>query len=152
MQINDLLRRVLETKAISATNAAELIGKVQMPNSDYVPPKDGIWVNFCYKLGGSKQLELGGEKAMERTVGLIQFDVLAPEKSGTGEISRVCDTLRLHFNRKEWLVAPVGKVRMDVASVKTPFGNGAVNGWYRWIVDATFSYDYSDPDALPFNA
>lgn len=152
MNTNDLLRRVLQNKAITATNAAGLTGKLELPNSDYVPPKDDLWVHFFYKLGGSKQMELGGTKAMERTVGLIQFDLMAPEKSGDGAAVRAADIIRTHFNRKQWLVPPVGQVRMDVASVKTPFGTGAVNGWYRYIVDATFCYDYSDPDALPFDA
>lgn len=148
----DLLRRVLEGKAVAAGNAAGLAGALQLPNADFTAPKAAPWASFWFKTGGSRQMELGGPKAFERTVGLIQFDVMVPEKTGSGAVSRYADALRLRFDRKQWLVPPIGNVRMDVASVKTPFGTTAQNGWYRYIVDATFCYDYSDPDALPFDA
>jgi hypothetical protein len=152
MSVTDQLRRILEGKAIAAANAAGLAGKLKLPNNDFTPPKAEPWSNFWFKTGGSKQMELGGAQAFERTVGLIQFDVVVPEKSGDGEIARIADMLRSRFNRKQWLVPPYGVVKMDVASVKTPFGTEAQGGWYRYCVDATFNYDYRDPDALPFDA
>lgn len=152
MDPTDQLRRILEAKAIAAANAAGLAGKLKLPNGDWTPPRAEAWANFWFKTGGSKQMELGGATAGERTVGLIQFDVLVPEKTGDGAISRIANTLRTRFNRKQWLVPPYGVVKMDVASVKTPFGTDAKDGWYRYCVDATFNYDYRDPDALPFDA
>lgn len=152
MNPTDQLRRILVAKAIAAANAAGLEGKLKTPNNDFTPPKADAWANFWFKTGGSKQMELGGPMAFERTVGLVQFDVLVPEKSGDGQIARISDMLRARFNRKQWLIPPDGVVKMDVASVKTPFGTDAKDGWYRYCVDATFNYDYRDPNALPFDA
>jgi hypothetical protein len=152
MNPTDELRRVLESKAVAAANAMGLAGKLDIGNSDFTPPQRDVWASFWFKTGGTKQIELGANGSMERTVGLVQFDVLAPEHTGSGDIARLSDGLRRYFNRKLWPVAPNGNVRLDVASVKTPFGTQARGGWFRYIVDVTFNYDYRDPDAQPFNA
>lgn len=146
----DSLRRVLTTKALSAANAAGLAGRIEMPNAEFKKPGNKeMYASFWYKTGGSRQAELGGRSGFELTVGIYQFDILIPEKTGDGPGLRAADYIRARFNRREWLVEPDGYLKMLVSNVKTPF-DGAQNGYWRVIVDGTFHYYYRDPDADDF--
>jgi hypothetical protein len=145
----DQLRKVLNSKAVAAANEAGI--QVQLPNEAFDPPKRTIYGSFWFKTGGSKQIELGGGKSQELTVGIFQFDLLAPEKTSDGPATQLADMIRRRFNRKEWLVAPNGYVKLLVANVKTPF-QGAVDGFYRCCVDGTFHFYHRDPNPLAFDA
>jgi hypothetical protein len=115
----------------------------------FTPPVADTYATFWYKTGGSKQAELGGNTSLELTVGIFQFDVLAPENGGDGPAIQVGDVIRKAFNRKEWLCPPDGYVKTLVANVKTPFAKPQ-GGFYRVIVDGVFYFYHRDPLAQDF--
>lgn len=141
------LRRVLESKAVAAATAAGI--PIQLGNEEFDHQKKLIYSEFWYKTGGTRQAELGSNKSEEMTVGIYEFNILAPENKGSGPALDIADRLRPFFNRKEWLVEPYGYVKMLVANVKTPF-SGAQNGFYRVCVEGTFHFYHRDPNAPHF--
>ena len=145
----DALRRTLNSKAVSAGNAAGLAGKLALPNETFTPPKGEVYGEFWFKTGGTKQVELGGNKSMEMTVGIFQFDIMAPENRGDGPATKIAELIRARFNRRQWVVDPVGYVNLLTANVKTPFAKPQ-NGFYRVIVDGTFHFFHKDPNAGDF--
>lgn len=147
----DGLRRVLNSKAVAAANAAGLEGRLQLPNEEFTPPKGQVYAEFWFKTGGTRQAELGSNKSEEMTVGIYEFNILAPENQGDGPALKIGDLLRPYFNRKEWLVPPYGYVKLLTANVKTPF-SGAQNGYYRVCLDGAFHFYHRDPNAPDFRS
>jgi hypothetical protein len=149
MDDSDALRAVLcqKAEAICVDQAIP----VELPNEQFTPDAAQTYASFWYRVGGSKQAELGGNTGYEMTVGLLQFDLLVPEYQPLGPPSRIADAIKRAFNRKEWIVPPEGYVKTLVASVKTPF-HKPQNGWYRFIIDATFHYYHRDPTAPDFRS
>lgn len=152
MDEDNALRRVLNSKAVAAANAAELgADKLELPNEQFTAPKDQIYASFWFRTGGSKQCELGANTGLEMTVGIFQFDILAPENGGDGPAISLGNALKKQFSRKEWLVDPDGYVKTLVANVKTPFQKPQ-NGFYRVCVDGVFHFYHSDPNAADFRS
>lgn len=141
------LRRVLNKKAVLAANTAGIT--IQLPNEELALPKGQVYTGFWHKSGGSRQAECGANTGLEMTVGIFQFDIMSPENQGDGPALAAADLIRPVFNRKEWLVEPNGYVKILVANVKTPF-SGPIDGHYRVIVDGTYHYYYSNPNAPDF--
>ena len=147
----DALRQTLSTKAIAAANSAGLDGKIELPNEQFTPPAGEIHACFWYRTGGSRQAELGPNTGLELTVGIFQFDILAPEHGGEGPAIQAAELIRKAFNRKEWLCPPDSYVKTLVANLKTPFQKPQ-GGFYRVIVDGTFHFYHRDPLAEDFRS
>ncbi len=142
----DSLRQILNGKALMACQ--NLGVALILPNENITPPDDEVYVQFWFKTGGTKQIELGRAAAWELTVGIYQFEVYAPEKQGDGPATQIADALRKMFNRKEWEVAPWGVVKITKSNVCTPFA-GVQGNKYLVISDGAFQYYHHDLSADP---
>jgi len=152
----DTLRKVLVGRAIAVATELGMSDDIQVPNGP--PPMSALpdsdastappWINFWYKLGPNSQLaELGGPKALEITPGILQFDILVPEKTGDGAAITLANRIKKKINRKQWLIPPDGYVTLQPAGIVTNLP--AKSGWYRVCVDCTFYFYHRDPDADP---
>lgn len=118
------LRKRFLTEAIQAATAAGLGEVFKTPGYPFVQPQAQPWVEFSYEVGKTFPAQLGegdDEDAMDYTVGILKFDVYVPEDSGTGPGTILGEKLRKQVNRKKWLVADVGWVKLD------SFSNQPVN-------------------------
>lgn len=142
MNETDSLRKVLYTKAVTATNALSL--KCQIGDEPFTPPTDGsIWGEFWFQTTLGNIMELGGRGSFECTPGLIQFTLYAPDNSGDGPILRVGDQLKSMFNRQKWLVGPDGYVNIHIMNCQIL--PGIKDGHRIVIVDGSFEFYHRNP-------
>jgi hypothetical protein len=141
---HDALRKVLFTQAIAAVTANGNF-PCQIGNEAFVPPDAALYGEFWFRTTDSEQLELGSPTGYERTPGLLQFTLYAPEKDGDGPVLKLAGGLKKAFNRKQWIVAPDGYVTLRPASVKEM--PGIRNGKKVVIVDCHFDFFHHDPTA-----
>jgi hypothetical protein len=149
MNETDALMAVLNAKAEAVCIAQGL--EVELMNEQFTPPAGQTYATFWYRVGGSKQAELGSNKTYEMTVGIFQFDLLVPEYGDLGPPRVQADQIKRVFNRKQWDVPPDGYVCTQVASVKTPFSKPQ-GGFFRFIIDGSFHYYHRDPAAPDFRS
>ncbi len=142
----DDLRGVLTGRAKAI--AFDLGYPIQLPNAPFVEPSGSPWLNFWYKLNKPMMAELGGPKALEVSVGVLQFDILVPEETGDGLVLRIANQIKKKINRKQYLVGSYSYVNLDPAGIEV--GLPTKSGWYRNCVDATFLFHHRDPDAEAF--
>lgn len=142
----DELRIVLETEAVATANALGLI--MQLDDEPFDRPSSGVWTHFWHECGSTELMELGGAKSYERTLGLIQWTVYAPEKEGMGEASRIAALIKRRWNRRQYQVGAAGYVTLEPMSTRRM--KKAYGGYNPIICDATFAFTHRDPDAPDF--
>lgn len=144
----DSLRKILHGKAIIATQAVSL--PCRIGEEPFVVPTNGtIYGEFWFRTGDGSQMELGSKKSFEMTVGLLQFTLYAPEKSGDGPILKIGDQLKNMLNRGQWQVPPDGYVNVGVVACQQLPGVSS-SGHKVVIVDGSFKYYHknSAPSSL----
>jgi hypothetical protein len=141
---HDMLRQVLEQQAIAAAVTANL--DLKFDNSEFVQPADGRhWAEFWHRTGATKACEVAGPKGYEKTAGLMQFTLKAPEEEGNGAIIRAGGLLKRAFNRRQLVVPPEGWVTFDPVSVDSH--GKPMDGFFNVIVWATFDFYHRDSEA-----
>ncbi|AFO71744.1 hypothetical protein phiCbK_228 [Caulobacter phage phiCbK] len=141
---HDMLRQVLEQQAVAAAPTIGL--KLNFDNSEFVQPKDGAhWAEFWVQTGNTVPCEVAGPRGYEKTSGLIQFTLKAPEEEGNGAILKKAGALKKVFNRRQWVVPPDGYVTLDPISVQSH--GKPIDGFYNVVVWATLWFHHRDPDA-----
>lgn len=133
----DALRKTLNGEALAA--CASLGIPLKLPNNAFKHPTNGaIWGEFWYKTGKTVASMGEGESGWEKTAGLLQFTLYAPENSGDGPLLKLGGRLKPYFHRKQFPVEPDGYVSLDPVDVQC---DGTVrNGNYAVVVDATFDF------------
>lgn len=141
---HDMLRQVLEQQALSLAGPLNL--KLVMDNSPFKAPKDGsIWSEFWFETGKTFATPGGGPRGWEKTSGVLQFTLKAPENDGNGAILKVAGRIKAAINRKQWAVPPEGYVSLDPVSVQAH--GKPIDGNFVVIVDATFWFWHRNQDA-----
>ena len=75
----------------------ETLYPVAYPNKDFDPPENGIWARIVIQAADSSRIELGGQVAHRRTVGLLVVQLFAPVNSGDGDVLELAETAAAIF-------------------------------------------------------
>lgn len=145
---HDALRVVLQTKAQEISSLLDL--PMQIGDEAFVQPKGTPWAEFWFRTGTTKQRELGGPGSLELTPGILQFTIYAPQNTGDGPPLRLAGAIKKALNRRQWRVPPDGYVTLDPVGVEQV--PGIQKGFKVCVVDCSFDFHHSDPDAPPFDA
>ena len=138
----DSLRKVLQTKALLAASTLSL--PLKLGEESFAVPSGQVWGEFWFRMGTGIQMELGTRSSYEKTPGLMQFSLYAPEKSGDGPVLKIADQLKNMWNRTQFTVAPDGYVNFHVIGVdELP---GIRNGFKVVIVDGSFDFFHRNPN------
>lgn len=143
---HDMLRQVLEQQAIAAAAPSAANLTLCFDNSEFVQPQDGSqWSEFWISTGATMPAEITGPRGLEKTSGLLQFTLKAPEAQGNGAIIKAAGILKRAFNRKQFVVPPDGYVTLDPFSIETH--GKPMNGFFNVVGWSTFWFHHRDPEA-----
>jgi hypothetical protein len=120
----------------TAMHASYPAVRIKFDNSPFQQP-DLIWTAFCILDGKSVAVNLGTLK-VDRHVGLVQFDVLAPQNSGTSYANQIAE-----FGGKQFREKKVSLSDGAVVVFKTPAFRhmGTSGGFYRICVSVNYWRD-----------
>lgn len=142
MDAFDELRKVLEQHALQAST--QLGFKIIFDEDE--APKSGTYVHFWYETGKTESMgAAGGRKGFECTPGILQFNIYYPEKTPTGQPTRIADGIKRLLNMKQWTVAEDGYVKCEPMTIqRQPLSkNGFRIIWTR----APFDFYHRDQTA-----
>ncbi len=130
------LRIYSQSRLLTAMNAQYPAIPIQFDNAPFVQP-DTMWGGFSIMDGNSKIVSLGTQK-VDRHVGFVQFDVLAPQNSGTAVATQVAEFVGRTFRDVITQLPDQSKVVF-----KSPqfISRGMQNGFYRMCMRCAYWRD-----------
>lgn len=137
----DTQRAWIEERLINSLPLAPVEADVEINNVKF-KTRDGVPYLTYFILGGDgKQAELvqGG---YERHVGVLQIDVLVPENTGTGDLSRLAAWATKLFSRESVLLPDNARLRFRVGSHTYL---GVRDGLARRVVSVPYWRDEKQP-------
>ena len=131
----DEQRQTLTNKILTQFTPSYPDVPVWYPNQNFKEPEGSEWVKMSILGGESTQSNLGLTNITERHIGILQFDVVVPEDSGTKTANEIAEKLKTIFSRKDFIAGVGNCLRFQTAAI-TP--RGVMHGSYRIVVRLPF--------------
>lgn len=139
MSALDEVRQVITTKLKTSGFSTTFPDvPIQYPNQAFSAPDNKVYVKVTIIAGDSIQAQLTNTNQVDRHVGIVQFDIVAPLDSGTKKQNDVADYLGKLFRRQNIPTLTAGTLVF-----KTPnnVNVGSERGADRQVVRIPFRRD-----------
>ena len=132
----ETLRVWAESTIQSAMHISYPAVPIKFDNAPFKQP-DTAWTAFCLLDGKSTAVNLGTIK-VDRHVGLVQFDVLVPQNSGTKLANLICEFGGKQFRDQRVTLSDGAVVKFQTPSFRHM---GTSGGFFRTVCSVVYWRD-----------
>lgn len=122
---HDAVRASLEAQILNNFPAAQPGVTMTFANTRYTTPTTP-WIHVAVIPNLDRRANLG-DFAQFKLMGVVNVACMVPENTGTGQVTRIADSVATLLVDRTISVPPVGSVKCCNASRRD---RGVVNGWY----------------------
>lgn len=111
---------------------------IKYPNQKFDQPSAKPWVSIVIMGGESFQANLGISNITERSVGIVQIDIMFPEDQGTKQMSELSETIGRIYSRKQKASGLLGSIVFKTPDIEDM---GIELGFYHYMIRIPFRRD-----------